>query len=51
MNANDVKIGETFSKDGVTYRKTQDGVVRVGDERNVSAPAGEVILETQIIKG
>ena len=51
MNVDQIKIGEEFSKDGVMYRKTKDGTVRINDDRNTSAPAGEVILERQILKG
>lgn len=51
MNANDVKVGETFSQGGVLYKKTRDGVIRLDTERNVSTPAGEVIIERQILRG
>lgn len=51
MNVNDVKIGETFSQNGILYKKTTDGVIRLDTERNVHVPAGEVIIERQILRG
>ena len=51
MNVNDIKVGETFSKDGEKYEKTRDGVVRESDRSRSTAPKGEVILERQILRG
>ena len=51
MNVDEIKIGEIFTKDGVKYEKTRDGIKRLDDDTSVSAPTGEVIIESQLLKG
>ena len=48
MNREDVKIGEEFSENGILYRKTPDGIIRIGETKKVEP---DIVIERQIING
>ena len=51
MDTNEIKVGETFSKDGKKFEKTRDGNKDLATGEVSSAKKENVILETQILKG
>tara|TARA_A100001011_G_C14139945_1_gene769266 strand:+ start:24 stop:209 length:186 start_codon:yes stop_codon:yes gene_type:complete len=47
----DIKIGETFIRDGKRWEKTKDGDVEIGEANVIIPDHGKILLENTLLNG
>ena len=47
----DIKIGETFIRDGKRWEKTKDGDVEIGEAAVAIPDHGKILLENTLLNG
>tara|TARA_B100001778_G_C18246720_1_gene475879 strand:- start:439 stop:624 length:186 start_codon:yes stop_codon:yes gene_type:complete len=51
VSYDEIKIGETFIRDGKRWEKTKDGDVELGNVNVVIPDSGKILLENKLLNG
>ena len=51
VSYDEIKIGETFIRDGKRWEKTKDGDVEIGVAETTIADSGKILLENTLLNG
>ena len=51
VSYDEIKIGETFIRDGQRWEKTKDGDVELGNVNVVIPDSGKILLENKLLNG